>query len=135
MEEQPGLSDQYRTASPWPLLVAMGFALAEVGVFLGIFPIAVGGVLLLGGSVAGILGESGYARRPWRTLSLLGVGFVALGGVLVATQASGLSVDILEIVADPNGVVGRGLAIAVGGVMLTAAGVTSQAAGRTEQGV
>jgi hypothetical protein len=135
MEEQPGLSDQYRTASPWPLLVAVGFALAEVGVFLGVFPLAVGGVLLLGGSVAGILGESGYARRPWRTLALLGVGFTALGGVLVATQVPGASVGLLEVVTDPNGVVGRGLAVAVAGVMLVAASVASQAAGRTQQGV
>mgnify|MGYP000070597229 FL=1 len=135
MEEQPGLSDQYRTASPWPLLVAVGFALTEVGVFLGIFPIAVGGVLLLGGSVAGILGESGYARRPWRTLALLGVGFFALGAALVATQTVGSSVNLAQTVADPNGVVGRGLAIAVAGIMLVAAGVTSQAVGRTEQGI
>lgn len=131
MEEQPGLSDQYRTASPWPLLVAVGFALSEVGVFLNIFPIAVGGVLLLGGSVAGILAESGYATRPWRTLAILGVVFAALGGVLVATQIPG-STDLLAVVADPNGVVGRGLAVAVAGVMLVVAGATSQAVGRTQ---
>ncbi|ELZ20583.1 cox cluster protein [Halosimplex carlsbadense 2-9-1] len=135
MEEQPGLSDQYRTASPWPLLVAVGFALAEIGVFLGVFPLAVGGVLLLGGSVAGILGESGYASRPWRALALLGAGFAALGGLLVATQVPGSSVGLLEIVTDPNGVVGRGLAVAVAGVMLVAAAVASQAAGRTQQGI
>jgi len=131
MEEQPGLSDQYRTASPWPLLVAVGFALSEVGVFLGIFPIAVGGVLLLGGSVAGILAESGYATRPWRTLALLGLGFAALGAALVATQLPGTSMGLLDVVADPNGVVGRGLALAVAGVMLVLAGATSQAAGRS----
>jgi hypothetical protein len=135
MEEQPGLSDQYRTASPWPLLVAVGFALTEVGVFLGLFPIAVGGVLLLGGSVAGILGESGYTRRPWRTLALLGAGFALLGGALVATQVPGSSVSLLETVADPNGVVGRGLAVAVAGVMLVATGIVSQAVGRTGQGI
>ncbi|MFB6139473.1 MAG: cox cluster protein [Halosimplex sp.] len=133
MEEQPGLSDQYRTASPWPLLVAVGFALSEVGVFLGVFPVAVGGILLLGASVAGILTESGYSRRPWWTLALLGVGFVALGAVLVATQIPALSVDrLLGVVADPNGVVGRGLAVAVAGAMLAVAGVVSQAAGRSQ---
>ncbi|WP_123533183.1 DUF7541 family protein [Halosimplex salinum] len=132
MEEQPGLSDQYRTASPWPLLVAVGFALSEVGVFLDIFPIAVGGILLLGGSVAGILGESGYTRRPWRTLAFLGVGFAVLGGALVATQLPGSSVGLLEIVGDPNGIVGRGLAVVVGGTMLVVAGAVSQAVGRTQ---
>ena len=133
MEEQPGLSDQYRTASPWPLLVAVGFALSEVGVFLGIFPVAVGGILLLGGSVAGILAESGYARRPWRTLALLGGVFAGLGAALVATQLPGSSVGVLEVVADPNGVVGRGLAVAVAGAMLVAAGATSQMFGRSQQ--
>ncbi|WP_415381082.1 cox cluster protein [Halosimplex sp. TS25] len=130
MEEQPGLSDQYRTASPWPLLVAVGFALSEVGVFLGVFPVAVGGILLLGASVAGILAESGYARRPWRTLAALGGGFTVLGAIVVATQVSPSSVDLLGIVGDPNGITGRGLAIAVAGVMLVVAGGVSQAAGR-----
>ncbi|MFC7138881.1 cox cluster protein [Halosimplex aquaticum] len=130
MEEQPGLSDQYRTASPWPLLVAVGFALSEVGVFLGVFPVAVGGVLLLGASVAGILAESGYARRPWRTLAALGLAFTALGAVVVATQVSPSSVDILGIIADPTGITGRGMAVAVAGVMLVVAGGVSQAVGR-----
>jgi hypothetical protein len=133
MEEQPGLSDQYRTASPWPLLVAVGFALSEVGVFLGIFPVAVGGILLLGGSVTGILAESGYVQRPWRTLALLGGIFAGLGAALVATQIPGSSAGLLDIVADPNGVVGRGLAVAVAGAMLAAAGVTSQTLGRSRQ--
>ena len=129
MEEQPGLSDEYRMASPWPLLVALGFTLSEIGVFLGVFPVAVGGILLLGGSVAGILGESGYATRPWRTVALLGVGFAVLGLVVVATQVSPASLAVGETVADPNGVVGRGLAVVVAGVMLVVAGVAGQAAG------
>jgi len=129
MEEQPGLSDQYRTASPWPLLVALGFTLSEVGVFLGVFPVAVGGVLLLGGSVAGILAESGYAARPWRTLAYLGVCFAVLGGIVVATQVSPGDLAVMDTVADPNGVVGRGLAVVFAGVMLVAAGVVGQTAG------
>mgnify|MGYP000221121222 CR=1 FL=1 len=133
MEEQPGLSDQYRTASPWPLFVAVGFAIAEVGVFVNVFPLAVGGIVLLGISVAGILRESGYVERPWRVLGGLGVVFAVLGAVLVATQVAPGSVSLGSIVTNPNGVVGRGLAVAVAGVMLVAAGVASQAAGRTRQ--
>jgi len=129
MEEQPGLSDQYRTASPWPLLVAFGFTLSEVGVFLGVFPVAVGGILLLGGSVAGILGESGYANRPWRTLAYLGVGFVALGLIVVASQVSPTDLAVMDTISDPNGAVGRGLAVVAAGTMLVAAGLAGQTAG------
>jgi len=129
MEEQPGLSDQYRTASPWPLLVALGFTLSEVGVFLGVFPVAVGGIVLLGGSVAGILTESDYATRPWRTLAFLGGGFAVLGVGVIATQVSPGSLAVLDVVSDPNGIVGRGLAIVAAGVMLVAAGAAGQVAG------
>lgn len=131
MEEQPGLSDQYRTASPWPLLVAAGFALSEIGIFLGLFPVAVGGVLLLGGSVAGILRESGYVARPWRLLAGLGAAFALAGAAVVATQVAPGSLSIDSVVADPNGVVGRGLAVVAGGVMLLAAGATGSFAGRS----
>jgi len=129
MEEQPGLSDQYRTASPWPLLVALGFTLSEVGVFLGVFPVAVGGILLLGGSVAGILAESGYATRPWRALGYLGVGFAVLGLIVVASQVSLGDLAVMDTIADPSGAVGRGLAVVVAGVMLVAAGLVGQTAG------
>ncbi|MFB6150588.1 MAG: cox cluster protein [Haloarculaceae archaeon] len=125
MEEQPGLSDEYRKASPWPLFVALGFAVSEIGVFLGIFPVAVGGVLLLGGSVAGILRESEYATRTWRTLGLLGLAFALLGAAVVAAGASG-PLSLTAVVADPNGAVGRGLAIAVGGLTLVAASVVGR---------
>lgn len=127
MEEQPGLSEEYRMASPWPLFVALGFALTEVGVFIGLFPVAVAGILLLGGSVTGILRESGYVTRTWRVLGGLGVGF-ALIGVAVVAAAPG-AVDPGSVLADPGGVVGRGLAIVVAGVMLVAAGATGSALG------
>lgn len=130
MEEQPGLSDEYRMASPWPLFVAVGFAVLEVGVFMGVFPVAVAGVLLFGASVTGILKESGYVTRTWRVLGALGVGFGLLGLALVATQVSPATVSPLAVVAEPNGVVGRGLAVVVGGVMLVLAGATGHVAGR-----
>ncbi|WP_435097723.1 DUF7541 family protein [Halarchaeum sp. P4] len=79
MEEQSGLSERYPTASPWPLFVALGLVLSEVGVFLGgvVLPVGIGGVLLLEASVVGIMRESGYANSLWSTS--LGVG--ALVGV------------------------------------------------------
>lgn len=83
MEEQPGLSEQYTRASPWPVFVALGLVLTEFGVFLGgvILPIGVGGVLLLEASVVGILRESGYVESLWPTS--LGIG-VFVGGIGVA---------------------------------------------------
>jgi hypothetical protein len=130
MVEEPGLSDQYRMASPWPLFVALGLTLSEVGIFLALFPIAVGGILLLGGSVAGILRESGYVSQPWGPLVYLGLALAAVGGLIVWTQVDP-GVALLDIVNQPGGAVGRGLAIAVGGVMLVLAGGTGSVVGQT----
>jgi hypothetical protein len=79
MEAEPGLSDQYRRASPWPLFVALGIPIAEVGIVFGLFPIAVGGLLLFGGSAAGMATEAGYAKTPWRALVGAAIPFAALG--------------------------------------------------------
>lgn len=129
MDEQAGLSDQYRTASPWPLFVALGLALSEVGVFLGLFPVAVGGILLLGGSVAGILRESGYVAEPWGALVYLGALFAVAGAVVVWTQLDGGS--LAAVLDQPGGAVGRGLAVTIAGVMLLLAGSTGSVVGHS----
>ena len=119
---EPGLSDQYRKASPWPLFVALGLAVSEVGVVLGLAPVAVGGLLLFGGSVAGILQEAGYVERPWPLLAAIGL-LLAVGGVLlIATQVDPSA--ILEAIQSPNGVTYRGLIVAGTGVILAAVGAT-----------
>jgi len=130
MEEQPGLSDQYRMASPWPLFVALGLALSEVGIFIGLFSVAVAGILLFGGSVAGILRESGYVSEPWGTLVGLGGVFALAGAAIVMTQLDP-GVGLLALIADPVGAPGRGLAIAAGGTMLLLAGATGSIVGKT----
>jgi len=125
MTEEPGLSDQYRMASPWPLFVALGVTLSEVGIIIGIFAIAVGGLLLLGGSVAGILKESGYVDQLWGTLLGFGVVLLAAGGALFVSQVGFDAATIPAVVTDPGGfgqVVPRALAIAVAGILLLAAG-------------
>lgn len=120
MEEQPGLSDQYRTASPWPVFVALGLVLSEIGVFIGLFPVAVFGLILFGGSIAGILTESGYVTRPWPTL-------VAVGAVL-ALIAVGLAVAYLPIGDITVANIGEGpvftrlVAVASAGVVMVAMG-------------
>lgn len=82
-------------ASPWPPLIAVGLAVAEFGVLFGVFAVAVGGVCCFGGSVAGLVADSGYANS--RARALVGVALV-LGGAgapvvaLTSYQVRGLAV-------------------------------------------
>jgi hypothetical protein len=85
MDAEPGLSDRYRMSSPWPLFVALGIPIAEVGIVFGLFPLSVGGLLLFGGSAAGMATEVGYAKTPWRALAGAAVPFAALGLAFVYT--------------------------------------------------
>ena len=104
---EPGLSDQYRRASPWPLFVALGLTLSEIGVVFGSRAVSIGGILLLSGSVVGILRESGYAATLWKATVGLGVLFAGLGAaVMILTDA-----------------VFRGSYVAIAGGLLLACGV------------
>ncbi|GAA0300141.1 DUF7541 family protein [Halarchaeum salinum] len=108
MEEQSGLSEQYRRASPWPVFVALGLVLTEFGVFLGkyLLPVGIGGVLLLETSVVGILRESGYVDSLWP--ASLGMGALV----------SGVGVALLVFTTRLN----RGIALAgAGGIAILAA--------------
>ena len=128
MNEKPGVSDRYRMASPWPLFVALGFALSEVGIVLGVFPIAVGGVLLFGGSVAGILTESGYASHLWKTAMAVGGGLLVVALVLAIIQGQFEAAAVSSAIETPNEpgyrLLSRGVAIAVAGVLLGALGLS-----------
>jgi hypothetical protein len=110
MDEDPGLSDQYRTASPWPLFVALGIPISEVGLLFDLFPIAVGGLVLFCGSVAGMADEAGYADGPWGAL-----------GALAALCLAGGAVLFLAI-GQPT----RGAAVLVAGALLLAGGVAGR---------
>lgn len=103
MDEQPGLSDQYRQASPWPLFIALGLALSEVGVVLDIVPISVGGLLLFFGSIVGIIQEAGYAESPWPIAAGIGVLLLVVGGALDFVYRDAIAF--------------RGLAIAITGAL------------------
>ena len=120
MEEQPGLSDQYRTASPWPVFIALGLALSEVGVFVGLFPVAVFGLILFGGSVAGILTESGYATRPWPTLVAVGAVLALVAAAIALWQIPANEFYVANI--DDNGLLSRMVAVVVAGVVMAAMG-------------
>lgn len=95
------------TSTPWPLLLAFGIAVAELGIFLGYAVVAVPGVVLFGGSFAGGLAEAGYVRSRPQALALSGVALSLLGGVTVLATSLTL----------------RGLSILVGGLLVSTVAV------------
>ena len=121
MDEQPGLSEQYRRASAWPLFVALGLPLAEIGVLFGLVPVAVGGLLLFVGSIAGITQESGYVERPWNLLAGLGSVLLVLGAVLALSQIP-FSAGALTAALASNGLVVRGVSIVIAGFVAVGVG-------------
>ncbi|WP_435348942.1 DUF7541 family protein [Haloarchaeobius sp. HRN-SO-5] len=115
-ESQPTQTPPTPTASVWPMLIAVGLAVSEVGVLFAILPISVFGLLLFAGGLAGIVSETGYVDEPWLTLAGLGVVLVLVGGGLfVAFDGSLLSGG--ELVRVPNGIAYRGVSIAVAGLL------------------
>jgi len=108
MDAEPGLSEQYRMASPWPLFIALGVPIAELGILFGLFPLSVGGLLLFGGSVAGMATESSYARTPWRAMMVVAIPLAALGLGFIYT-----SINLPD----------RGFAIIAAAVILVAGGL------------
>lgn len=82
MDETPGLSDQYRKASPWPLFVALGVPISEIGLVFGVLPVAVGGLLLFCGCLAAMLQEAGYVETPWNALGGMAILLCGFGGAL-----------------------------------------------------
>ena len=83
MDETPGLSEQYRKASPWPLFIALGVPISEIGLVFNVLPIAVGGLLLFCGCLAGMLQEAGYIDAPWRALGVMALLLGGLGGAIL----------------------------------------------------
>ena len=93
MSETPGLSEQYRKASAWPPFVALGVPISEIGLVFDIFPVAVGGLLLFCGCLAGILQEAGYVETPWNTLTVL-AGLLLLFGAALLYANPQVGVDL-----------------------------------------
>lgn len=106
MEETPGLSDQYRKASPWPLFIALGVPISEIGLVFDIFPVAVGGLLLFCGCIAGMLQESGYVELPWTALSVMAtLLFVFAGWVLYINPGVGVDLTLRAYAMIASGVI------------------------------
>ena len=105
------MSDESATnsphTSPWPLLIAVGLAISEVGVVLGLRPVSVGGLVLFVGSIAGILTESGYVSRPALVVGAQGLVLISLGGTLIFVNQVGTTLRGQSIViAGALGLVG-----------------------------
>lgn len=140
MEDQPGLSEQYRTSSPWPLFVALGLAISEVGILLGFLPVAAGGLVLFSGSITGILTESGYVERPWRALTAFSGLLVVLGvGVYLYAASSAGATDplavknVLAVLGGGRSVAYRGLSIVVAGFLSVCLAAVGYAATSTAE--
>ncbi|WP_238479265.1 DUF7541 family protein [Natranaeroarchaeum sulfidigenes] len=116
MSEETLLPEQHRKSSPWPMLIALGVVFSEVGIVLGLVPVAIGGLLLLLGSVGGILRETEYVASPWTVFVGLSAVLVAIG-VGLFTFAGGTITQSLTISADNSGIAVRGLSIAMAGLL------------------
>lgn len=91
MSEQHAAASVKPRASPWPIPLVLGLVTAEVGIVFGgtFLPVAVVGLLLFAGSVAGILRESAYVESIWA--SAFGIAAIyGVAGALVVTQTSAL---------------------------------------------
>lgn len=109
-------------STPWPPLVAVGFALSELGVLVGSIPVVLGGLILFGTSCAGIIRETGYVQTIWTPLKLIGVLFVLIGGVLWGSAVSPLTVDAAIRMLQSDRIALRGVSILLGGSLLTLLG-------------
>ena len=119
--------------SPWPLFVAVGLAVAEVGIVMeGLYPVAVAGLLLFVGSVAGIVSEAGYVDRPWKLLGALGVLLVLAGTGVLYSQ---VGADLLSALASDNVIVVRGYAIVGAGVIAVFGGFAGRFVVDADRGI
>ncbi|SHH67784.1 DUF7541 family protein [Halobaculum gomorrense] len=112
MDENPGVSEGYRVASPWPLFVALGIPIAEIGILFGLVPLAVGGLLLFCGSIAGILHENEYVASAWRGLAVLSVFVIVAGGGLWYADAATES----DLLVRAYSMIGTGVLLLLAGV-------------------
>jgi len=120
MEEEPGMSRTQSRTSPWPPFIAIGLAISEVGIFLDIVPLAIGGTLLLAGTIVGILKETDYIENPWRLSTAFSIVLIVLGGVLIELSIQFTQND------SPIHVGTRGEAIAAAGVLLLVGSVAGR---------
>lgn len=121
MEQRP------QTTSPWPVFVALGIATTEAGVLFGLVPIAVGGVLVFGGSCAGMAREAGYTETVWRSLRIVGgtIGFVSV--LLWGLRSTALTPESLLRAASTDAIALRAVMVLIAATVLVASGYVGSA--------
>ena len=116
MDETPGLSDQYRMASPWPLFIALGIPIAELGILFDLPALSVGGLILFCGSAAGMAKEAGYAKTVWRALAVCSVLLFVFGGLFLYADTL-VGPDGVRLVARGWAIIGAGGALLLGSIV------------------
>jgi len=117
-------------SSPWPLLVALGIAVGEVGVLFGLVPVAVGGVVLFGGSAASVLREAGFAQSAWRPLALVGASIGVASLLVWVFQTGAVEPGALRRAAATDGIAVRAVVVLVAAILLLLAGLLGAAVER-----
>ena len=121
--ESERMADRYDKTSPWPIVLVFGLVSSEIGILFGFYPVAIGGLVVLVGSVSGIVHEAGYATSPWRLLSGLGAALIVLGVIVVSTQADVTTPETFLAATDVSPVALRGVTITATGAILASGGV------------
>lgn len=121
-----GSPTRVHRVSAWPPFIALGFAVAEIGIVLNLVPLSIGGLILFGGSVTGILKETNYVQSRFWPLLIMGAIFVGFGGLMWTSQVSTMSIGTLIGATETSTIAVRGEAIVVAGTLL---GVGAIAAG------
>lgn len=117
------MNDGARETSAWPIFVALGVAVGELGVLFNLVPVAVGGVVLFGGASAAVVAESELADGPWRPLAAIGaiVGAISLGVWSLRVSEPTLSAYLARVATDAIAV--RAAVVFVAALVLVAAGL------------
>lgn len=123
MERRSDASGGTALSSPWPVLVAVGLAVSELGVFVGSVPFSVAGLVLFGGAAAGLAHEAGYGGSPAGPLLVAGGLLVVVGGGVWATRLHAFTVPALLAAPAVDGVARRGVATLVAGGLLAGTGL------------
>ncbi len=116
MDENPGLSEQYRRASVWPLFVALGIPISEIGILFGIPALSVGGLLLFCGSVSAMINEAGYTETPWNALMACAI-LLFIGGAGILYADAHVSLKAAHLARRGWAIIGTGGVLLIGGLL------------------
>lgn len=109
--------------SGWPIIVALGLVVGELGVLFGATPVAVGGVVLFGGGAAAIAREAGLARDPWRPLAAIGLVIGALSFGVWSLRVYELSPGAYLMQVATDAIAVRAAVVFAAALVLVAAGL------------